>query len=342
MRNPILTLNGCGLVAAAAVCLFSAGPARAVLPVLPAGERVWFTDDFDNNDNDWSRIGPGNTEATIGADPFQPEVTCWYSSVTNVSASFPGVWSLKRLPVPLNVAMGDISVFMRVRVDYATVSSAMGENNKFTLVLAEDNGLDNAIAAGTNALAQLIIKPCAPTAPARLGFTALTNDTPTNNFEANLSLVRMPDTNTYVDFCLKLALDEAGFLRLTAWRYDTTNSTYILLGPPVTDAWAGSGLFSMLQIMARNGGTRPDKRAYFDSVAITQSGPRLRQVGWANGRFGLSFSGYAGNSYAVEFRRAFGAGDWTTLLTTNGTGGLLRIEDPGATDPQRFYRVRWD
>jgi hypothetical protein len=334
-----------GLTFALAALLFGPVATQAALPVIPAGEHLLFADDFDDNNNAWSNIGTGNNEATIGADPNPnlPGVTSWYPSVTSVSASFPGVYSLYRLTNAANLAYGDISVFMRARVDYAAVNqSVMAENNKFTLVLAEDNGAANAILNGTNALAQLIIKPSASSAPAQIGYTGFdTNGILTNQLTSNLSLVRVPDTNTFVDFRLLLSLQNETNLVISAWRY-TNASAYVLLGLPVTNAYPGSGLFPLLQIMCRNGGTRPDKRAFFDSVAVTQPGPRLRLPAWAANTFSFQFGAYSNNSYTVQYRDDLGAGTWQPLVTTNGSGGWLPIADGSASASNRCYRVRWE
>jgi hypothetical protein len=45
-------------------------------------------------------------------------------------------------------------------------------------------------------------------------------------------------------------------------------------------------------------------------------------------------------NYALEFKDALTATNWTALPATSGNGALRVLADPDAAAPQRFYRVR--
>lgn len=318
---------------------------HAVPPTLEPGEAVVFSEDFDNNDNNWSNLGAGTAEATIGADPLDSAVSAWYPTVFNSAVSFPGVYSLCRLPASVSVLDAPIAVYCRVRLDATNLN--LGENNKFNVVLAEDNGAANAIAAGTNALAQLIMKPCALTAPSRIGYTATNPEgVPTNNFEANLSLYRFPATNFYVDLRLALTNNGDGTMTIAAFAFNTESNAYVSIGPAVTDAWVGSGQFRLLQVISRNAAnaTRTNVRAYFDSVAIAQAaaGFRLVHPQLIGTIFRVSLSTRANRLYTLEYKDSLPGSEWTALPGINGTGDLMTLEDTAATSASRFYRVRED
>jgi hypothetical protein len=52
------------------------------------------------------------------------------------------------------------------------------------------------------------------------------------------------------------------------------------------------------------------------------------------------FATTTGFTYVVEFKTALGNATWTTLLTTNGTGNPVLIQDPTTNASSRFYRIR--
>lgn len=57
------------------------------------------------------------------------------------------------------------------------------------------------------------------------------------------------------------------------------------------------------------------------------------------GGFGTSFGTDAGRSYVVEFKNALTNASWTLLTNVVGTGSPAIISDPGATGPERYYKI---
>ena len=45
-------------------------------------------------------------------------------------------------------------------------------------------------------------------------------------------------------------------------------------------------------------------------------------------------------NYALEFKDSIAATNWSAVATNTGNGALLQLNDPAATAPQRFYRMR--
>jgi len=58
-----------------------------------------------------------------------------------------------------------------------------------------------------------------------------------------------------------------------------------------------------------------------------------------NGIATLSFTTESGVSYAVQYVNSLGESTWTTLQTSEGTGGVVSITDSGAPHQMRHYRV---
>ena len=56
----------------------------------------------------------------------------------------------------------------------------------------------------------------------------------------------------------------------------------------------------------------------------------------------LSFISAPLGSYRVQWTANLPQTDWNTLMVTNvtGTGGVLRVPDPAATQASKFYRVK--
>jgi hypothetical protein len=57
-------------------------------------------------------------------------------------------------------------------------------------------------------------------------------------------------------------------------------------------------------------------------------------------KFNLLFSSQTGFTYVVEYKTNLNSPSWTPLLTTNGTGNPVLIQDPTTNSSSRFYRVR--
>ena len=67
--------------------------------------------------------------------------------------------------------------------------------------------------------------------------------------------------------------------------------------------------------------------------------PTLANANFGGNTFKFSFASVNGLIYAIEYKSNLTDSGWTLLNTTNGTGGLIPINDTTATVPRRFYRV---
>jgi uncharacterized cupredoxin-like copper-binding protein len=56
--------------------------------------------------------------------------------------------------------------------------------------------------------------------------------------------------------------------------------------------------------------------------------------------FSLIFSSQTGFTYVIEYKTNLNSPAWTPLLTTNGTGSPVLIQDPTTNSSSRFYRIR--
>jgi hypothetical protein len=54
----------------------------------------------------------------------------------------------------------------------------------------------------------------------------------------------------------------------------------------------------------------------------------------------LLFSSQTGFTYVVEYKTNLNSSNWTSLLTTNGTGNPVLIQEPTTNSFSRFYRIR--
>ncbi|MFM1770298.1 MAG: hypothetical protein RJA22_2827 [Verrucomicrobiota bacterium] len=68
--------------------------------------------------------------------------------------------------------------------------------------------------------------------------------------------------------------------------------------------------------------------------------PSLGTVTFSTTSASVAVATQSGLTYVLEYKSQLGDPAWTTLLTTNGTGGLLLLTDPAPGLPARFYRVR--
>jgi hypothetical protein len=76
------------------------------------------------------------------------------------------------------------------------------------------------------------------------------------------------------------------------------------------------------------------------SVAVVEPGVPVSNPGYANGVFLLSVPTEQGRSYILEFTDSLAPANWTALPAVTGDGTVNLLVDPGATNQQRFYRVR--
>lgn len=267
-------------IASVALWLACPGAARADLPPIPSEETLVFADDFDDNANGWSNIGPGTTQATIGEDPQIPGVSAWFPTSGTNAPSYPGCFSILNLASPPSLYRGAVSLYVRARVWFPPpATNQVGENNKFIAVLSENNGTGNPLlpTTATNALGQLIIKPSFETTRwSQIGYAALnTAGIVTNQLLLNLPPVFLFSATNYGDYRLTFwATNDDGTMVLTAYRYNPATAAYEMMGPAQPSAWVGSGLFEVLQVVSRNAAnTNPSQRsnnvrAFFDSVAV--------------------------------------------------------------------------
>jgi len=82
-------------------------------------------------------------------------------------------------------------------------------------------------------------------------------------------------------------------------------------------------------------------RAYYGRVRVLD--PAHVQIGgatWREGKFQLTVPTVSGQRYILEFTDELPATNWVVLPGVEGDGTVLGLIDPGATNHQRFYRVR--
>jgi hypothetical protein len=70
------------------------------------------------------------------------------------------------------------------------------------------------------------------------------------------------------------------------------------------------------------------------------AGPWISEPVYRQGAFEVSVRTEAGRRYVLEFTDRLPAAQWTALPAVEGDGQAMRLTDSGATDQQRFYRVR--
>lgn len=68
--------------------------------------------------------------------------------------------------------------------------------------------------------------------------------------------------------------------------------------------------------------------------------PLLSELSRGNDNFQVSVPSLPGRRYVLEFTDRLPGSTWTALPGIEGDGTVLRLVDPGATNQQRFYRVR--
>lgn len=80
----------------------------------------------------------------------------------------------------------------------------------------------------------------------------------------------------------------------------------------------------------------------FSNFTISQAAapPRIVNMSYSGGRFNLGFATEGGATYRVEYKNDLNDPTWTTLTTVTGDGNPAAINDPSATVPRRFYRIR--
>jgi hypothetical protein len=69
--------------------------------------------------------------------------------------------------------------------------------------------------------------------------------------------------------------------------------------------------------------------------AVSMSSPTM-----TSNNLNLVFASQTGFTYVIEYKTNLNSSNWTSLLTTNGTGSLVLIQDPITNGFSRFYRIR--
>ena len=83
----------------------------------------------------------------------------------------------------------------------------------------------------------------------------------------------------------------------------------------------------------------------FHNIAMIGNGPPIIQETisnsvWTAGGFQFSVPSQSGRVYLLEYKNSLTDSNWFALPLAAGNGGILTLSDPGATNSQRFYRVR--
>jgi hypothetical protein len=82
-------------------------------------------------------------------------------------------------------------------------------------------------------------------------------------------------------------------------------------------------------------------------MALLGSSPPATQAYMANPKldangFSASLPSQSGKVYGLAYKLSLNDAGWSGLPLVPGTGGILLLTDPSATNSQRFYRVqRW-
>lgn len=233
-------------VAVVMAVLLGAGPGVVQASVTPT-EHVVFSDDFDNNNNNWQDIGTISDTATISSGELFPAVD---SDGVDVEPFLTGSTA------PLDLSRAPISVFARVRVDANSADA-----NRFYFGIEEDGSSRDAI---------LNIRPGDA---AQLWYR---NSTGTRVITGISSFTFPAPLSNFVDFKLTLTDNGDGSMTLEAFKMTSTDLDFVSLGS-VANADLDTGIFGsadqadpgQLSLYMRNG-SGGSKRAYFDSIAVTQ------------------------------------------------------------------------
>jgi hypothetical protein len=111
----------------------------------------------------------------------------------------------------------------------------------------------------------------------------------------------------------------------------TLNSSGLISGVPVTN-----GTFNFL-VQVTDYHTTPTK-----PLAITINGkPVLSSSVWLTNRFQMRLTGTTNQDYTIQVSTNLTSTNWTSLFITNSalTNSFI-VNDPNATNKQRFYRVK--
>jgi hypothetical protein len=68
----------------------------------------------------------------------------------------------------------------------------------------------------------------------------------------------------------------------------------------------------------------------------------ITQIARAGDVTAISFTTVSGFNYTVEYADSLTSPTWVAVSSVAGTGNIMTVNDPSATGPERFYRVRAD
>ena len=227
-----------------------AATARAELPKVPADEIVIVADDFADNKNTWSNI--------ISTDPASPGAPNKARIVDSLwSPSLPGGESIKstvesvhRLPAPVDLSSGPVSLYVRARVD----DPRGGDGNRFSLTLHESK---------RTSFVNLNVRPGVNT------YIEYRNDLG-KTATARLPSVRFEETRfVQLKLTIKAEWNVDGFIgHAEAFVYDDYLRRYESIGAADESVTFKTGLLDQVSISSRNGATG---FVYVDSIVVTQA-----------------------------------------------------------------------
>lgn len=222
---------------------------HAALPVIPAGERVVFSDDFADNHNAWTNLAVINGKG----EPASTKADLVKSEWTPSLADHATVGSVVTFKTPIALGKGVLSLYMCVRIgDIEGV-----EGSRFWMTLNES--------AFQNHFAGLVIRPAAN------GAILYRNDLGTGDSTSTASTRDfLRDSSTAYTFKLTLtaSADGKGPASAEAFYYNIRSAKYVSLGKADAAVFLKSGIFTSFAINCRNG---ENGTVWFDSVAVTQS-----------------------------------------------------------------------
>ena len=87
--------------------------------------------------------------------------------------------------------------------------------------------------------------------------------------------------------------------------------------------------------------TNADGWVLSDTATLTLAiSPAIKNLSYSAGKFGFSVPTEIGPTYSVEYTHSLDGPSWQSLTNILGAGALAEVVDPGATDTNRFYRIR--
>ncbi|MGE9289789.1 MAG: hypothetical protein ACQKBT_02285 [Puniceicoccales bacterium] len=227
----------------------SQGALADLTDTISSSESILFSDDFNDNSNNWSDIGTSTGEATIGQDPGGTGQTVYYPS--NAGDGSETLSSINLGVSSPDLSNGTINAYMRVRVD------ANAANDRFYIGLSE---------SGSAYFNNLLI---IPSSTSQVIYRKDDGSQTVDN--GNTPSINYPDTSTYLNFKISLTATDSDTTTITAFQYD--GSTYVsILDAPITNGGYDTGIFDTLTIQSRNaeiGDT--NSRSFFDALAVTQT-----------------------------------------------------------------------